>query len=58
MPKRISLVLPFNGKSLEWGGSHAGEVVLCSGLVDAGRAHRRYMEPHFIIISHLVARVV
>ena len=39
------------GKSLERGGSHAGEVVLCSGLVDAGRYHRRYMEPRFLLIS-------
>ena len=28
-----------NGKSLWWGGYYTGQVVLCSGLVDAGRAH-------------------
>ena len=36
-----------NGKSLWWGGSYTGEMVLCSGLVEAGRDHRRYMEPCF-----------
>ena len=35
-----------NGKSLERGGSYTGELVLCSGLVDDCRTHRRYMEPH------------
>ena len=25
--------------------------MLCSGLVDEGRVHRRYVKPHFIIIS-------
>ena len=43
------------GKSLERAGSVTGEVVLCSGLVDAGGAQiinrRRYMEPRFIIVS-------
>ena len=24
-------------------------MVLCWGLIDAGRAHRRYMEPRFMI---------
>ena len=28
-----------------------GDVVVCSGLVDDGRDHRRYMEPCFIIVS-------
>ena len=40
-----------NGKSLEWAGSVTGEVVLCSGLMDSGRDHRRYTEPRLIIIS-------
>ena len=40
-----------NGKSLERAGSVTEEVVLCSGLVDDGLDHRRYMKPRFIIVS-------
>ena len=32
-------------------GLYGREVVLCSGLVDDGRDHRRYMEPRFVITS-------
>ena len=41
----------FNGKSLERAGSVTEEVLLCSGLVDDGFDHRRYMEPRFIVVS-------
>ena len=42
-----------NGKSLERAGSDTREVVLCgvARLMEAGSAHRRYMEPRFLIIS-------
>ena len=46
--------MTLNGKSLERAGSVTGEVVLCSGLVDAVGAHRinrrRYMEPRLITV--------
>ena len=40
-PKPVSAnQMHYNGKSLERVGSVTGEVVLCSGLVDDGGAHR------------------
>ena len=49
-----SVAFPTGVMEILWNGQgrYAGEVVLYSGLlVDAGRDHRRYMKPRFIIIS-------